>query len=228
MSLHSAFALVRPPGHHASCGAARGFCFFNNVAVAAKVAIRDNPHINKVAIFDWDVHYGDGTSEVFYSDPNVLYCSIHRYDNGTFYPVNTQGNFDKIGEGAGTGFNIQFPFNKEPNEDVGDNEYIFAFETVFYPRIRQFDPDLIIISAGFDCAKGDPLGGVQVSPGGFAYMTQRLRTINPRVAVVLEGGYGLESNARSAMAVIRTLLIPPTDNHSIDNLLSQLGSPPLI
>ena len=108
--IDSSFAIVRPPGHHAHCGSISGFCFFNNVAVAARVAQKEF-NKKKVCIFDWDVHVGDGTANVFYNDETVLYISIHRYDMGKFFPGGTFGAYEKIGESSGKGFNIQFPFN---------------------------------------------------------------------------------------------------------------------
>jgi len=115
--------------------------------------------LKKVCIFDWDVHVGDGTSNIFSEDDSVLYMSIHRFDNGAFYP-GPAGKHTKIGEGKGKGFNVHFPFNVEKSQKtlIGDTDYIYACETIFFPIIREFNPDLIIISAGFDSALGDPLG----------------------------------------------------------------------
>ena len=153
-----AFAIVRPPGHHAHCNVVAGFCFFNNVAVAARAA-QKNHGAKKVVIFDWDIHVGDGTAQIFYDDPSVLYISIHRFDQGKFYP-GPAGAHTRIGEGAGKGYNIHFPFNvnKTQKPIVGDKDYIYACEKVFFPLIKEFNPDLMIISAGFDSALGDPLG----------------------------------------------------------------------
>lgn len=127
---------------------------------------------------------------------------------GKFYP-GPIGKHERIGEGAGRGFNIQFPFNVQSNqkEMIGDKDYIFACEQVFFPVIREFKPELIIISAGFDSALGDPLGGIGVTPAGYAYMTHGLRLIQPKMAVVLEGGYDLNALRRSSEAVIKTLQI---------------------
>ena len=154
----TAFCIVRPPGHHAYCSDVAGFCFFNNAAIAARYAQKELG-MKRVCIFDWDVHLGDGTSDIFYNDESVLYASIHRFDNGTFYP-GPSGKFSRVGEGKGKGFNIHFPFNVEKSQTkiVGDNDYIYACEQVFFPIIREFNPDLIIISCGFDSALGDPLG----------------------------------------------------------------------
>ena len=151
-TVDQSFAIVRPPGHHAHCGAIAGFCFFNNVAVAARVAKKEFG-MKKIVIFDWDVHVGDGTASIFIDDPSVLYISIHRFDMGKFYP-GPLGKHERIGEGAGRGYNIQFPFNLQANQrdKIGDRDYIFACEQVFFPLIKEFGPDMIIISAGFDSA----------------------------------------------------------------------------
>lgn len=203
---------MRPPGHHAHCSAIGGFCFFNNVAVAARVAQKEF-NKRKVCIFDWDIHVGDGTSNVFYNDDTVLYISIHRFDMGKFFP-GPKGKLEMIGECKGKGYNIQFPFNMpQKNKDdadenqnvIGDMDYIFVCENFLFPIIREFGPDMIIISAGFDSAKGDPLGEIAVTPVGYAWMTQGLRNIQSCIAVVLEGGYSLEALEVSSEAVIKVL-----------------------
>lgn len=232
--LDSVFAIVRPPGHHAHCSGVGGFCFFNNVAAAARVAQKEFGK-RKVCIFDWDVHVGDGTSNVFYNDDTVLYISIHRYDLGKFFP-GPKGKLEMIGEGAGKGYNIQFPFNlpkkkngaaNEPEDEgqlIGDSDYIFACETFFFPIIREFAPDLIIISAGFDSAKGDPLGGIAVSPVGYAWMTQGLRKIQNCLAVVLEGGYSLEALEVSTEAVVKVLKANPNDEAAFQKIVEEYGA----
>jgi histone deacetylase 6 len=115
--------------------------------------------VKKVCIFDWDIHVGDGTGDIFYEDDSVLYLSIHRFDNGVFYP-GPAGKYQKTGEGKGRGYNIHFPYNVEKSSKtiIGDHDYIYALEQVFAPVIKEFAPDLLIISAGFDSALGDPLG----------------------------------------------------------------------
>lgn len=225
-TVDTAFAIVRPPGHHAGCSSIAGFCFFNNAAIAARVAQKRFGK-KRVCIFDWDVHYGDGTSEIFYNDPSVLYISIHRFDMGKFYPGPT-GKHEKIGEGAGKGYNVQFPFNVQANqkEIIGDKDYIFACEQVFFTIMRDFKPDLIIISAGFDSALGDPLGEIGVSPVGYAYMTWAMRQICPQLVVVLEGGYNLKALEVSSEAVVRTLQINPNDSTKFDQLLETLSEKP--
>jgi len=180
--------------------------------------------VKKVVIFDWDIHVGDGTANVFYDDPSVLYISIHRFDLGKFYP-GPAGKHERIGEGAGRGYNVHFPFNVQPSQKdlIGDRDYIYACEQVFFPIIKEFNPDLMIISAGFDSALGDPLGGIGVTPTGYAYMTQGLRNLCKKTAVVLEGGYDLEALEKSSEAVIRTLMINPNDKDKFDELLVELS-----
>lgn len=228
--IDSSFAIVRPPGHHAHCSGVGGFCFFNNVALAAKVAQKEF-NKKRVVIFDWDVHVGDGTANVFYKDDSVLYISIHRYDQGKFFP-GPFGKLEMIGECVGKGYNLQFPFNMpqhKPGEKIdeasliGDMDYIFVCEQFFFPIIREFKPDLIIISAGFDSAKGDPLGEIAVSPAGYAWMTQGLRKIQSCLSVVLEGGYSLEALEVSSEAVIRTLQLNPRDSDGFNELLRGYG-----
>lgn len=173
----SAFCIVRPPGHHAFCGKLAGFCFFNNIPVASRVAQKEFG-VQKVCIFDWDVHMGDGSSSIFYEDDSILYISIHRWEQGRFYPSNDTGNADRVGEKAGEGFNINFPVNLEKqSEPISDNDYIYACETVFFPIIREFQPDLIMISAGFDSAHEDQIGQFDVTPLGYAWITHGLRKI---------------------------------------------------
>lgn len=137
----NAIAVIRPPGHHAEPDMASGFCLFNNVAVATRVTMRNNPEIKRVLILDWDVHHGNGTQTAFLRDPNVLFISLHRYENGTFYPGNTYGNIDQCGEDEGEGRNINIPW---PTAGMTDADYIHAFEKVVMPISREFDPDLVI------------------------------------------------------------------------------------
>ncbi|CAD7702301.1 unnamed protein product [Ostreobium quekettii] len=144
-------AIVRPPGHHAESGNAMGFCFFNNAAVAARVAQRNGAR--KVMIVDWDVHHGNGTQNIFQDDPSVLYISLHRYDGGSFYP-GTGGPTD-VGSGQGKGFSVNIPWDYD---GMGDEDYVAAFQHVVLPIASEFKPDMTIVSAGFDAAEGDPLG----------------------------------------------------------------------
>lgn len=137
----NAIAVIRPPGHHAEPNLASGFCLFNNVSVAVRVTMQNHSKIKKVLILDWDVHHGNGTQTAFLSDPNVLFISLHRYENANFYPGTTYGNLDQCGEGAGVGRNINIPW---PTKGMGDADYLHAFEKTVMPISREFDPDLVI------------------------------------------------------------------------------------
>ena len=200
--IKSGFCIVRPPGHHAHATTAAGFWFFNNVGLAARYA-QKNYGVKKVCIFDWDVHFGDGTSSIFESDPSVLFISPHRYENGKFYPGGAAGSAKKIGDHEGKGFNINIPFDVA---GMGNDEYIYVWENLAFPIIEEFEPDLILISAGFDSAEGDPLGGFKLNPAGYSYMTQRLMELWPKVVAVLEGGYDLDAITNCSEGVVRSLL----------------------
>jgi len=191
------FAFVRPPGHHATAAQAMGFCLFNNVAVAAK-HLQRRRGIERVAIIDWDLHHGNGTEAIFYDDPSVLYLSLHQFP---YYPGT--GAVTDIGRGAGLGFNVNVPFSA----GVGDEGYLLAFEEIVAPVLRQFAPQFILVSAGFDCHWRDPLGGMQVTEQGFVGMTRSLLEIaeevaGGRIAAVLEGGYDLDALRGSSEAVL--------------------------
>ncbi len=171
-----------------------GFCFFNNVAIATKVIqrkYREGPDkVNKVLILDWDVHHGNGTQKAFEDDPSVLYISIHRHENGTFYPSGPYGDMTSIGVGDGEGFSVNVPW---PSGGMGDGDYIYAFDHVVMPIAREFDPDMVIISAGFDAAEGDLLGGCLVTPAGYAHMTHSLDSLaDGRLVVALEVSFARE------------------------------------
>eukprot|EP00898_Chlorokybus_atmophyticus_P003647 jgi/Chlat1/4283/Chrsp29S04376 len=196
-------ALVRPPGHHAESAAIMGFCLHNNVAIAAKVAQENGA--KKVLIIDWDVHHGNGTQEIFDSDPTVLYVSLHRHDGGMFYPGT--GAADEIGTGPGRGYSVNIPW---PCGGMGDAEYITAFCRVILPIAYQFVPDVVLVSAGFDAAAGDRIGGCSVTPAGYAHMTALLKPLAAgKTVIVLEGGYNLRSLAASVAACTKTLLGDP-------------------
>ncbi|KAE9601862.1 hypothetical protein Lal_00040803 [Lupinus albus] len=194
------FALVRPPGHHAGVRDAMGFCLHNNAAVAALAA--QAAGARKVLILDWDVHHGNGTQEIFDQNKSVLYISLHRHERGKFYPGT--GAVDEVGSKGAEGYCVNIPWNQG---GVGDNDYIFAFQHVVLPVASEFAPDLTIISAGFDAARGDPLGCCDVTPAGYAQMTYMLNALSGgKLLVILEGGYNLRSISSSATSVIKVLL----------------------
>jgi acetoin utilization deacetylase AcuC-like enzyme len=196
-------ALVRPPGHHAEQAHAMGFCLFNNVAVAAAHA-RHALGARRVAIVDYDVHHGNGTQHIFDRDPSVLYISTHQYP---YYPGT--GAAGEIGTGAGEGFTVNLPL-----ESGGiDADFHHVFERVALPVLRQFAPDLILVSAGFDAHERDPLATMRATEGGFAAMTDALRqvadkTCRGRLALVTEGGYDLKALDASLESVVRVLSEP--------------------
>ncbi|KAF8712206.1 Histone deacetylase, partial [Rhizoctonia solani] len=204
--VRNSFAIVRPPGHHAEPDEHMGFCFYNNVAVATRVVFNETP-IKRVLILDWDVHHGNGTQLAFEDDPNVLYISIHRYDGGEFYPGGTYGSMNSVGLGAGKGKSVNIPW---PEGHMGDADYMYAFLNIVMPIAYEFAPELVFISAGFDAAAGDTLGNCEVTPECYAHMTALLSTLaGGKLVVALEGGYNLDSIAKSALAVTRALLGDP-------------------
>ncbi|XP_020577070.1 histone deacetylase 15 [Phalaenopsis equestris] len=197
---NNGFALVRPPGHHAGIRQAMGFCLHNNAAVAALAA--QTAGAKKVLIVDWDVHHGNGTQEIFDGNKSVLYVSLHRHENGRFYPGT--GAATEVGVMDGKGFSVNIPWSRG---GVGDNDYIFAFQHIVLPIASEFAPDITIISAGFDAARGDPLGCCDVTPAGYAQMTHMLCSLSQgKLLVILEGGYNLRSISSSATAVVKVLL----------------------
>ncbi|KAL7606637.1 histone deacetylase 15 [Lactuca sativa] len=194
------FALVRPPGHHAGVRQAMGFCLHNNAAIAASAA--QAAGAKKVLIVDWDVHHGNGTQEIFEQNKTVLYISLHRHEGGKFYPGT--GAAHEVGSMGGEGYCVNVPWSRG---GVGDNDYIFAFQHIVLPIADAFAPDITIISAGFDAARGDPLGCCDVTPAGYAQMTKMLSSLsNGKLLVILEGGYNLRSISSSATSVIKVLL----------------------
>ncbi|XP_032498201.1 histone deacetylase 9 isoform X3 [Phocoena sinus] len=160
--LKNGFAVVRPPGHHAEESTAMGFCFFNSVAITAKY-LRDQLNISKILIVDLDVHHGNGTQQAFYADPSILYISLHRYDEGNFFPGSGAPN--EVGTGLGEGYNINIAWTGGLDPPMGDTEYLEAFRTIVKPVAKEFDPDMVLVSAGFDALEGHapPLGGYKVT-----------------------------------------------------------------
>ncbi|KAK7024265.1 Histone deacetylase 7 [Halocaridina rubra] len=203
--LRNGFALVRPPGHHAERQQAMGFCFFNSIAIAAR-QLHEKLSIEKILILDWDVHHGNGTQSMFYEDRNILYISMHRYDDGSFFPGT--GAPTEVGEGDGYGFNVNIAFSGGLSPPMGDAEYMAAFRTVVMPIAKDFDPEIVLVSAGFDAAEGhpSPLGGYKVSANCFAQMTKQLMTLaRGKVVLALEGGYNLTSICDATEACMRVL-----------------------
>ncbi|WP_224270140.1 histone deacetylase family protein [Haloprofundus salinisoli] len=192
------FSLGRPPGHHAVVDDAMGFCFFNNAAVAAQTAL-DEGTAERVAIFDWDVHHGNGTQDIFYERGDVLYASIH--ENG-LYPGT--GELDETGEGDGelTTFNVPL------SAGGGDADYLYVVESGLGPVFDSFDPDLLVVSAGFDAHRYDPISRMRVSTEGYALLTDAVRTLaddnDAALAFVLEGGYGLDTLSEGVATVHET------------------------
>uniref|UniRef100_A0A8C4Y965 Histone deacetylase n=1 Tax=Gopherus evgoodei TaxID=1825980 RepID=A0A8C4Y965_9SAUR len=204
--LKNGFAVVRPPGHHADPSTAMGFCFFNSVAIAAK-QLQQKGKLSKILIVDWDVHHGNGTQQVFYKDPDILYISLHRHDDGNFFPGS--GAADEVGSGAGEGFNVNVAWTGGLDAPMGDPEYLAAFRTVVMPIAHEFSPDVVLVSAGFDAADGHPppLGGYKVSAKCFGYMTRQLMSLaGGAVVLALEGGHDLTAICDASEACVSALL----------------------
>lgn len=204
-SAQHAFAIVRPPGHHAEHAGAMGFCLINNVAVGVYAA-RDQG-VRRMAIIDFDVHHGNGSQDSFYEDPDVLYCSTHQYgiwEGRPFYPGT--GSADESGAGVGEGLTVNVPFPA----GAGDDEILGAYRTQVARAVESFKPELILVSAGFDAHQDDPLAGLELSTDAYRQIAELItdwasRFAKGRTVWALEGGYDLDALGQSAVACLRVL-----------------------
>lgn len=230
--MKNGMGILRPPGHHATREEACGYCYVNNVAIAARVALSQG--VGKVLIVDWDVHHGQGTQREFYGDSRVMYVSIHRYEHGGWWPNLRESEYDHIGEGNGVGYNVNIPLNVTGNTDA---DYLSAWHNIVLPVAKEFNPDLVLISAGFDPAVGCPEGEQEVTPACFAHLAHSLMGFaGGRVVALLEGGYFAPSLAEGAALTMRSLLGDPCPlleplggvsqemKTTIDNVRITLGS----
>lgn len=215
--LDNAFALVRPPGHHAERAQAMGFCLFNNAAIAARYA-QEHLKLNRIIVVDWDLHHGNGTQHSFEEDASILYFSTHQYP---YYPGT--GSLTEAGKGKGEGFTVNVPLSM----GYGDGEYVGIFEKILRPVTLEFNPEIILVSAGFDIYMEDPLGGMNVTPDGFAGLTRSIMEMANEccagnVVITLEGGYNLQGLRDSVKAVLKELAgLSETDTRALLNKADQ-------
>ncbi|MCD5401440.1 histone deacetylase [candidate division NPL-UPA2 bacterium] len=198
--VENALALVRPPGHHAGPAEGRGFCLFNNIAIAARYG-QKRCHLKKVLVIDWDVHHGNGTQDIFYEDPSLLYVSFHQ---SPLYPGT--GLVEERGRGKGEGFNMNFPL---PPGSSGE-DYLDIFQKILIPRVQEFAPEIIFISAGFDGHRDDPIGGMNLTEEDFGRFTDLIRDVakdvcQGRIVSALEGGYDLQALPRCVLTHLQSL-----------------------
>ena len=196
----SSFVVVRPPGHHALADRPMGFCLFNNLAVAARYA-QQKLGYKRIFVVDWDVHHGNGTQALFYDDPSVLFLSFHQYP---FWPPDS-GWYTEDGAGDGKGYNVNIPLPA----GTGDKGYLKGWDEIVKPVCQEYQPDLIMLSAGYDAHQADPLGQQQISTTGYALLTQRLRELadegNRKIVGFLEGGYNTKSLSDAVVATMKVL-----------------------
>ena len=195
--VRNAFALIRPPGHHALRDRAMGFCIFNNLAIGARYALTRH-RLERVMIVDWDLHHGNGIQEIFYRDPQVLYASLHRHP---YYPWT--GGAEEVGEGEGKGFNVNVPLEM----GCTDADYANVYRHLLFPIARRFRPEIMLVAAGFDIHHSDPLRSMSVTEAGFARMTYLLMEMaaelcDKRLVLALEGGYNSEALRDSVGTVL--------------------------
>ena len=200
-NLKHVFALIRPPGHHATSMRGMGFCIYNNVAIAAEY-LKRRYGLKRILIVDWDVHHGNGTQDVFFADPSVLYFSTHQYPH---YPGT--GWLDEVGRGEGRGFTVNVPL-PIGTDDAG---YLYALNAILVPIAMEFSPEFVLVSAGFDAHAADPLASMNVTSSGFGVFTDLVLEIarkksQSRVVMALEGGYNLDALAESILCVFKALV----------------------
>ncbi|KAJ2831300.1 Histone deacetylase hda1, partial [Coemansia sp. 'formosensis'] len=199
--LDSGIAIVWLPGHHACRSKSMGFCLLNNIGIAIKDLQAGSP-MQCILIVDWDVHHGNGIQELFYTDPTVLYISLHRYGKG-FFLSGEAGNFTQLGKGPSKGYNINVPWM---TEGVGDGNYLYAFCKLILPVAREFAPEMVIVTCGFDATVCNPIWECNVMPECYAMMMAMLKDVCPKIVLSLEGGYNFEAIANSALACAKALL----------------------
>lgn len=195
--ISSFFAAVRPPGHHAEYDESLGFCLFNNIAIGARYAI-ETMGLDRVMIFDWDVHHGNGTQHSLYSDPTVFFSSFHQFPH---YPGT--GRHTDFGHAAGNGYTLNFPMRS----GSGDADYIHLIKKILVPVIKKYEPQLLLVSAGFDAHEDDPLSGIMLTSGCYGHMTKILmEAAQCPIGLVLEGGYNLRALADSVASAVGSLV----------------------